>query len=73
MLLALASAMDRRARRTRREPYYPLNLAPYVFQDWPISSAKARAELDFVPTPLEQGACQTIKRYREIGFLNRRR
>ncbi len=51
-----------------REPYYPLNLALYVFYDWRVSSEKARRELGFVPTSFEAGARQTIAWYREMGI-----
>ncbi len=66
-MLALAGWLDRRAVRTGREPYYPPNLASYVFHDWQVSSAKARRELGFVPTPFEEGARQTLGWYRGLG------
>jgi len=72
MMLALASWLGQRAVRTGREPYYPLNLASYVFYDWNVSSAKARAELGFVPTPFEEGARQTLEWYRSLGLLRRK-
>ncbi len=72
LMLALAGWLGRRAERTRREPYYPLNLATYVFYDWRISSAKAHAELGFAPTPFEDGARQTLEWYRSLGLLRRK-
>lgn len=51
------------SRYTRREPYYPLNLALYVFYDWDVSSEKARRELGFTPTPFETGARETLRWY----------
>ncbi|MBI3762054.1 MAG: NAD-dependent epimerase/dehydratase family protein [Chloroflexi bacterium] len=69
LMLVVARVMTRLADFTGREPYYPLNLAPYVFLDWPVSSDKARAELGFVPTPFEEGARQTVAWYRQIGIL----
>jgi len=73
-MLALAGWMTRRAERNGREPYYPLTLANYVFNDWNVSSAKARAELGFTPTPFETGARQTLAWYAESGlFASRRR
>ncbi len=60
LMLAAARLMERLAARTGREPYYPLNLANYVFNDWQVSSAKAAAELGFAPTPFEEGARQTL-------------
>jgi dihydroflavonol-4-reductase len=71
LMLALAGWQSRQAARTGREPYYPPGLAAYVFHDWRVSSAKARAELGFVPTPFEAGARQTLEWYRGTGLLRR--
>jgi dihydroflavonol-4-reductase len=71
LMLWMANRLTDRAARTRREPYYPVNLAKYVFYDWQVSSDKARAELDFAPTPFEEGAKQTVEWYRQIGWLKR--
>jgi dihydroflavonol-4-reductase len=71
VMLALAGWLGRRAERTHREPYYPLNLATYVFHDWQVSSAKTRSELGFVPTPFEAGARQTLEWYHSLGVLRR--
>jgi len=56
---------------TSREPYYPLNLANYVFNDWRVSSAKARADLGFTPTPFAEGALQTLEWYWNTGLFRR--
>jgi dihydroflavonol-4-reductase len=72
-MLTLAKAWTRLAERTHREPYYPINLAPYVFRDWRVSSAKARAELGFASTPFEEGARQTLEWYWNSGLLRRPR
>jgi dihydroflavonol-4-reductase len=48
---------------TRREPFWPLNLRSYVYNDWRVSSAKARQELGFEPTNFRDGARQTIAWY----------
>lgn len=66
-MLALARAWTWLSRYTDREPYYPLNLALYVFYDWQVSSDKARRELGFAPTPFEEGARATLDWYRELG------
>lgn len=58
---------------TRKEPFYPINMAPYVFQDWHISTAKAEKELGFTPTSFETGARQTLQWYKEQGILKLRR
>lgn len=58
---------------TQREPYYPINLAPYVFNDWVVDSGKATRELAFRPTPFEDGARATIEWYQRIGLLKQPR
>jgi dihydroflavonol-4-reductase len=49
---------------TKREPFYPLGLRSYVFNDWQVSSAKARAELGFVPLDFREGVRRTIAWYK---------
>jgi dihydroflavonol-4-reductase len=66
-MIALAGVWTRLSSYTGREPYYPINLAPYVFCDWEVSSEKARRELGFIPTPFEEGARATLAWYREQG------
>ena len=73
LMLTVADYLTRRAERTHREPYYPTNLAGYVFQDWKISSAKAESELGFTATPFEDGARQTLEWYWANGFFKRPR
>lgn len=68
-LLLLAQLWTAASRYTGEEPFYPSNLAHYVFQDWRVSSAKAREELGFRPTPFAQGARETIEWYRNQGIL----
>lgn len=53
------------AKFTQKEPFWPLNLQSYVFNDWNVSSAKAVRELGFAPTTFEEGARRTIAWYRE--------
>ncbi len=65
LLIALASLMELGAKVTAREPFYPLNLRHYVFNDWLVSNRKARHELGFSPTPLREGLRQTINWYRQ--------
>lgn len=50
---------------TRREPFWPLNLRSYVFNNWRVSSEKARRELNFRPTPFRDGAYRTVAWYRD--------
>jgi len=71
-MVALAGLWTALSRLTRREPYYPINLAPYVFCDWNVSSDKARAELGLVPTPFEDGARATLEWYWAQGIFPRR-
>jgi len=73
LMIAFAKAWTKLSERTGREPYYPINLAGYVFNDWRVSSAKARAELGFGPTPFEDGARQTLEWYWNTGFFRRPR
>lgn len=60
LILAFAALLEGLSRLTGREPLYPLNLRHYVFPDWQASNAKARRELGFTPTPLEEGLQETI-------------
>ena len=64
-VLLLAHAWTFLSRYTKREPFYPSNLAHYVFQDWHVSTEKAECELNFKPTPFRHGAKQTIDWYRQ--------
>lgn len=68
-VLALAWAWTQLSRYTGREPFYPINLRLYVFQDWQVSIEKARRELGFEPTPFVEGARATLNWYREQGLL----
>jgi len=52
------------SRLTRREPFYPLGLRSYVFNNWCVSSEKAKLELGFEPTPFREGAKRTIAWYK---------
>lgn len=49
---------------TNREPFWPINLRSYVYNNWRVSNEKARRELDFVPTSFQEGAQRTIQWYR---------
>lgn len=69
LVLALARGLTALSRVTRREPFYPSNLAHYVFQDWCVSSDKAREEIGFSPRPFVEGARATLQWYREQGLL----
>jgi len=71
-MIALAKIWTALSRITGREPYYPINLAPYVFCDWNASSDKARAELNLCPTPFEDGAQVTLEWYWTQGIFKRR-
>ncbi|HEX6385159.1 MAG TPA: NAD-dependent epimerase/dehydratase family protein [Anaerolineae bacterium] len=71
-VLALAHAWTALSRFTNREPLYPTNMAPYVFQDWSICTQKAETELGFVPTPFVEGARTTLEWYWQQGILKRK-
>jgi len=68
-MVALARGWTWLSHLTRREPYYPIGLYPYVFCDWRVSAEKARRELGFEPTPFEEGVQRTLAWYRETGLL----
>lgn len=68
----LAYSMTTLARLTRREPFYPTNIIHYIFQDWPINSAKAQTELGFQATSFVEGAKATLEWYRQTGLLKKR-
>jgi len=71
-VLALAHVWTALSRLTRREPFYPINMVPYVFQDWSVSTQKAERELGFVPTPFVDGAQTTLEWYWQQGILKRK-
>ena len=52
------------ARLTHREPFWPINLRSYVYNNWRVSNEKARRELGFSPTSFRAGARRTIAWYR---------
>ncbi len=62
--LATARVLEGAARITGREPFYPLNLRSYVYNDWRVTNEKAARELGFAPTPFREGAQRTIAWYR---------
>jgi len=68
VMLALARAWTWLSYLTHVEPYYPFNLRLYVFNNWMVSSQKARDELNFRPTPFREGVRRTLAWYRQIGF-----
>lgn len=68
-MIGVARCLEWIARWTGREPFYPINLAPYVFRDWQVDSSKAQRDLGFCPTPIEAGVQQTLDWYYRIGFF----
>lgn len=70
-VLSLAYAWTALSHYTGREPFYPINLRLYVFQDWNVSIEKAKAELGFEPTPFIMGAQATLDWYYEQGILKK--
>lgn len=62
-MLTLAGIWTWLSRYSQHEPYYPLNLRIYVFNDWPVSCQKAKDELGFQPTPFKDGAKATLDWY----------
>lgn len=49
---------------TRIEPFYPIGLRSYVFNNWHVSSEKAARELGFQPISFEEGVRHTLAWYR---------
>jgi dihydroflavonol-4-reductase len=72
LVVMLARNWTRLSRFTGREPFYPINMAPYVFQDWHVCTKKAEQELGFAPTPFVEGVRQTLAWYWEQGLLKRK-
>jgi dihydroflavonol-4-reductase len=70
-MLFTARLLTLLATLTRREPYYPINLAPYVFNNWIVDSRKAVRDLGFDSTPFVDGARATIEWYRKIGLMKK--
>jgi len=64
MGIAAARVLEAISTITRREPFWPLNLRSYVYNNWRVSSDKARRELGFQPTDFREGAKRTIAWYR---------
>lgn len=59
-----ARLMTAASRLSRREPFYPITLKSYVYNNWRVSNQKARRELGFVPMDFREGARRTIAWYR---------
>jgi len=69
VMIQFAEILEDIAFFTNREPYYPRNLKPYVFNDWLVDSSKAEDELGFVSSTFEEGAQRTLDWYRSIGYV----
>lgn len=59
-----ARVLETLSRVTRTEPFWPINLRSYVYNNWRVSSAKAQREFGFAPTDFREGARRTIAWYR---------
>ena len=64
MGITAARALEGISRVTGREPFYPMNLRSYVYNDWRVTNDKAVRELGFAATPFSDGARATIAWYR---------
>jgi nucleoside-diphosphate-sugar epimerase len=69
MMVQFAEILEDIAFFTNREPYYPRNLKPYVFNDWLVDSSKAEEGLEFTSSTFEEGAQRTLDWYRSIGYV----
>lgn len=65
-VIALARVWTALSRLTNREPFYPIGMAPYVFEDWPVATSKAETELGFCATPFAEGARATLDWYKQV-------
>lgn len=72
-MLVLAYLWTKLSTLTHVEPYYPLNLRYYVFNDWPIRIDKACRELGFAPTPFHAGAKRTLDWYERSDLWRRKK
>lgn len=68
LMLQYAHLTTTLSKLTGREPYYPINLRTYVFNDWQTTNEKARRDLAFTPTPFAEGARATLAWYRQQPF-----
>lgn len=68
LMIQVSNLMELAAVVTKREPFYPKNLVPYVFCDWIVDSSKAKRELSFKPSTFVEGANHTLNWYRSIGY-----
>ena len=71
VMIIFAYFLEIFAKFTQREPFYPLNLTPYVFEDWIVSSDKAKRDLGFESLSFEEGANQTLEWYQSVGCTER--
>lgn len=67
-LIALAYVWTALSEYTRVEPYYPLNLRSYVFNNWRVSIDKACRELGFTPISFREGVRHTLNWYEQAGI-----
>ena len=68
LMIQASNLMELAAKVTKREPFYPKNLVPYVFCDWIVDSSKAQRELSFNSSTFVQGAQHTLEWYGSIGY-----
>jgi dihydroflavonol-4-reductase len=69
MMIEVSKFLELVAFFTKREPFYPKNLEPYVFNDWVVDFSKAQRELGFVPSTFGEGAQRTLEWYHSIGYV----
>ncbi len=69
MMVQFSEILEDIAFFTNKEPFYPRNLKPYVFNNWQVDSTKAKKELGFESSPFTEGAQKTLTWYRSIGYV----
>ncbi|MBX3062764.1 MAG: NAD-dependent epimerase/dehydratase family protein [Anaerolineae bacterium] len=72
-MIALATLWTALSEYTHVEPYYPLNLRSYVFNNWRVSSEKAKRDLGFAPIPFREGVRATLEWFYREGIVKPRK
>jgi len=68
LMIEFTKVLEFMALFTKREPFYPKNLEPYVFCDWLVDSSKAQHDLLFTPSTFTEGARRTLDWYHSVGY-----
>lgn len=72
MLIMLARGWTCLSNYTKVEPYYPLNMRSYVFNNWRVSIDKACSQLGFRPLSFREGVRRTLDWYAAEGIFKKK-